>query len=136
MPKMAVIHFTTSPHSQKQRASGMSDGSLPSIMKSIRLPDAIHLPPMYGGTGLLVAEDFAGVKVFRSKDGLGNAAQYLGLVPWNHPSKLLTATKQIGNALDMNLIPFGNSAIPGTAGNAGHFLFPDITAQVSALVAT
>lgn len=60
----------------------------------------------------------------------------LGRVPWNDPSKLLTATKQIGSALDMNLITFGNSAIPGTAGNAGHFLFPDITAQVGALLAT
>ena len=40
-------------------------------MKSIRLPDAIHLPSMYGGTVLLVAEDFAVVQVFRSKDDCG-----------------------------------------------------------------
>ena len=50
-------------------------------MKSIRSPDANHLPLMYGGTVLLVAEDFAGVQLFRSKDGMRNAAEYLGLIP-------------------------------------------------------
>jgi hypothetical protein len=103
--------------------------------QNLSLPDAIHLPPMYGGTVLLVAEDFTGVKVFRSKDGLWNTAEYLGLVAWNDPTRLVTAAKQIGSALYMNVIPFGDSAIPGMARNASHFLYPDITAQVNALLA-
>jgi hypothetical protein len=73
--------------------------------------------------------------VFRSRDGLWNAAESLGLVPWNSSSRLSTAAKRIGSPLYMSVIPFGNSAIPSTARNASHFLFPDITAQVNALLA-
>lgn len=73
--------------------------------------------------------------MFRSRDGLWNAAESLGRVPWNDSSRLSTAAKQIGSSLYMNVIPFGNSAIPSTAGNASHFLFPDITAQANALLA-
>jgi len=104
--------------------------------QNLSLPDAISLPNRYSGTVLLVAEDFAGVKVFRSKDGLWNAAEYLGLITFSNPegNMLCTSVKQIGSAIYMNLIPFGDSAVPGTAGNASQFFYPDITAQVDALL--
>ncbi len=96
--------------------------------------DAVYLPPKYKGTVLLVAEDLAGISVFRSKDGKWRSAEYLGIVPWTNPSLFVTASVQIGNSIYMNIIPFGDSPVPGTAGNQSKFPFPDITHQVEVLL--
>lgn len=98
------------------------------------LPDAISLPPKYKGTVLLVAEDLAGVQVFRSRDGLWKTADYLGLIRWMDSSTVVPAAKQIRDAIYIDALPFGDSAVAGTAGNQSHFLFADITAQVDALL--
>jgi len=100
--------------------------------------DAIYLPPKYGGTVLLVAEDLLGIKVFRSKDGKWKKAEYLGLVPGTDiPNLFVVASVQVGDGLYMVEVPFGNqNQVPGTdAGPQSEFPFPDITAQVEALLA-
>lgn len=101
----------------------------------IESPDAIQLPPRYNGTVLLVAELFKGVSVFWDRKGKWEAAKYLGLVPWLETTvAVVTAPVQVGDAVYMNLIPFG-SAPGGGAGNQTDFLYYDITDKVDALLA-
>ena len=100
---------------------------------TIENPDAIQLPPKYKGIVLLVAELFKGVSVFRDKKGKWEKAEYLGIVPWTDPIIVVTAVVQVGDAIYMNLLPFG----PGEGGGAGNetrFLYYDITAKVDALL--
>jgi hypothetical protein len=99
----------------------------------IENPDAIQLPPRYKGTVLLVAEVFKGVSVFRDKRGTWEKAEYLGRVEWTHPIVVVTAPVQVGDAIYMNLLPFG-SGVDGGAGNETNFLYFDITAQLEALL--
>ncbi|KAF2281579.1 uncharacterized protein EI97DRAFT_473213 [Westerdykella ornata] len=99
----------------------------------IDTPDAIQLPPRYKGTVLLVAELFKGVSVFRDKTGKWKNAEYRGLVEWTDPGSVVTAPVQVGDAVYMNLVPFG-AGPGGGAGNATEFLYYDITAQVDALL--
>jgi hypothetical protein len=101
------------------------------------ITDAIYLPPKYGGTVLLVAEDLLGIKVFRSRDGKWEKAEYLGYVPGTDiPNLVVTAPIQVGDGLYMVELSFGNdNQVPGTdAGPQSEFPFPDITAQVEALL--
>ncbi|KAH7403844.1 hypothetical protein BKA64DRAFT_777559 [Cadophora sp. MPI-SDFR-AT-0126] len=94
--------------------------------------DAIYLPPKYHGTVLLVAEDGPGITVLRSKDGKWNSAEYLGTVPKNLPDiTFATAAVQVGDAVYMVVVPFGDGIVEGTlAGNRTEFTFYDITSQV------
>jgi hypothetical protein len=103
---------------------------------TVGFSDAIYLPPKYKGTVLLVAEDFAGIRVLRSTDGKWESAEYLGLVPWTDSNVFVTASVQVGEGLYMVLEPFGDVTVPGTsAGPRSEFPFVDITQQVEALLA-
>lgn len=99
----------------------------------IEVSDAIQIPPRYKGTVLLVAELFKGVSVFRDKKGTWKEAEYLGLIEWTDPGSVVTAPVQIGDAVYMNLPPFG-AGPGGGAGNATEFLYYDFTAQLDALL--
>ena len=98
--------------------------------------DAIYLPPKYHGTVLLVAEDGPGITVLRSKNGKWNTAEYLGTVPKNLPDlSFVTAAVQVGDAVYMVVVPFGDPIVEGTlAGNRTDFTFYDITEQVERLL--
>ncbi|KAK6211577.1 TRI14 [Colletotrichum tabaci] len=99
---------------------------------------ASYLPPKYRGTVLLIAGG-PGVRVLRSKDGKWDAAEYLGTVekcsfgvPENH---LAAATVQVGDGLNLVVLPKGDELVPGTlAGNRTEFPFYDITDHVEALL--
>lgn len=101
--------------------------------------DAVLLPAKYNNTVLLVAEDTAGVWVFRSKDGKWESAETLGLV-----SNIVTeaqggqvpAAVQIGpDALFMLEEYFTDTIVEGTnAGNRSSFPMVSITAQVDELL--
>ncbi|KAG4415045.1 hypothetical protein IFR04_011817 [Cadophora malorum] len=94
--------------------------------------DAIYLPPGYHGTVLLVAEDGPGITVLRSESGKWNTAEYLGTVPKNLPdSTFATAAVQVGDAIYMVVVPFGDPIVEGTlSGNRTAFTFYDITEEV------
>ncbi|TQN64934.1 Core trichothecene cluster (CTC) protein 14 [Colletotrichum shisoi] len=99
---------------------------------------ASYLPPKYQGTVLLIAGG-PGVRVLRSEDGTWDAAEYLGTVdkclfgvPENH---LATATVQVGDGLNLVVLPKGDELVPGTlAGNRTEFPFFDITDHVETLL--
>lgn len=100
---------------------------------SISGSDAIQLPPKYNGTVLLAAVDASGVQVLRSKDGLWNEAESLGLVSNKVPAAnggFVTGTIQVGKRLYM-IEEFFGDAQPGTR---TAFPFIDITDEVEALV--
>lgn len=103
---------------------------------TIGLTDAIQLPRKYHGTVLLVAERGQGVSVYRDPKGEWKHAEYLGLVPWLETDRITTAPLQVGDAVYLNLEPFGDAGVngPGTAGNRTDFLYVDITAKVDALL--
>lgn len=94
--------------------------------------DAIYLLPKYHGTVLLVAEDGPGITVLRSESGKWNTAEYLGTVPKNLPdSTFATAAVQVGDAIYMMVVPFGDPIVEGTmSGNRTAFTFYDITEEV------
>jgi hypothetical protein len=120
---MAVIYFTASPHSQKQRASGRSHSSLPVYYEKHEATWS-YSPPIdvrrHCSVGCWGFCSGPGVQVERR---LWNAAEYLGFVPWNDPNKLLAVVKQIRSSLYMSVILFGDSAISGTAGKSESFLW-------------
>ncbi|KAK0114895.1 hypothetical protein ONS96_013373 [Cadophora gregata f. sp. sojae] len=101
---------------------------------NIFFSDAIYLPPKYGGTVLLVAEDGVGITVLRSKDGKWTRAEYLGTVPKSQyvtDDIFSTAAVQVGSSVYMVVTTFADPIVPGTlAGSRKEFPFYDITAQV------
>ncbi|GJC88009.1 core trichothecene cluster (CTC) protein 14 [Colletotrichum liriopes] len=101
--------------------------------------DASYLPPKYNGTVLLIAGG-PGIRVLRSKNGKWDNAEYLGTVfkaSFDLPDTYLaTAAIQVGDGLNMVVLPTGDKVVPGTlAGNRTHFPFYDITNQVEELLA-
>lgn len=114
--------------------------------------DACYFPTRYNQTIMLNSEDENGIAVYRSKDRLWDAAEYLGQIPVNNTATgrsangLVTATVQIGDILDgsiyMNLEYFFDPNVPGTTtsdefpygGNRTQYPFFDITAEVEALI--
>ncbi|KAK3331659.1 hypothetical protein B0T19DRAFT_448157 [Cercophora scortea] len=102
--------------------------------------DAIYLPPKYGGSVLLVASNFHGVQVLRSRDRKWRTAEYLGTIP--RPNGTLydggavTAVTQMGpNAVYMIVDWIDFPFVPGTvAGPRRLFPMPDITGDVEALL--
>lgn len=102
-------------------------------LRSISGSDAIYLPPKYNGTVLLAAVDASGVEVLRSKDGLWNSAEGLGLVSNKVPDAqggFVTGTVQVGQRLYM-IEEFFGDAQPG---NRTSFPFVDITSEVERLL--
>ncbi|KAH8898351.1 hypothetical protein GQ53DRAFT_837274 [Thozetella sp. PMI_491] len=100
--------------------------------------DGIHLPVLYNGHILLVAEHVRGVSVLRSQDGSWASAEYLGLIP-NAPGLpagvLAVSTTQIANKLYIVNDWFGDAVVPGTqAGNKTSFPMIEITHQVQNLI--
>ncbi|KAF2743440.1 TRI14-like protein [Sporormia fimetaria CBS 119925] len=103
--------------------------------------DAITLPQKYGGTVLLVSEDFIGISVFESKD-MWETAEYKGMVEIGDvdPGTSNVATVQVGGGKEGGIFrvyePFGDEGLggPGTAGNRTDFLIEDITEEVARLV--
>ncbi|ORY00667.1 hypothetical protein BCR34DRAFT_108407 [Clohesyomyces aquaticus] len=98
--------------------------------------DAISLPPKYNGTVLLVAEDTAGISVFRSKDAKWDSAEYLGLITGATQEIFNTAPVQIAETVYTILEPFGDAGLggPGTAGDRSEFLVRDIGKEIEALL--
>ncbi|KAF2475830.1 uncharacterized protein BDR25DRAFT_379390 [Lindgomyces ingoldianus] len=99
--------------------------------------DAIYLPPKYKGTVLLVAEDSAGISVFRSKDAKWETAEYKGIITGANADIFNTAPIQIGESVYTILEPFGDAGLggPGTAGNRTDFVVRDISEEVERLLA-
>ncbi|KAJ6456704.1 hypothetical protein C8R45DRAFT_844677 [Mycena sanguinolenta] len=103
--------------------------------------DAILLPARYHGTVLLVAEDYVGVTVLRSRDGTWERAETLGTVSNNVTAAqggIVPAVMQIGAEkifavqgffADTPLVAETN------AGNRTAFPMVDITAEVDKLLA-
>ncbi|WYZ35480.1 hypothetical protein EsH8_X_000127 [Colletotrichum jinshuiense] len=101
--------------------------------------DASYLPPKYKGTVLLIAGG-PGIRVLRSKNGNWDTAEYLGTVLKTSfglsDIHLATAAVQVGDGLNMVVLPTGDTVVPGTlAGNRTEFPFYDITDQVEELLA-
>lgn len=100
--------------------------------------DALTLPQKYNGTVLLIAGG-PGIRVFRSKDGKWNDAEFLGTVTRASfnlpPDQLATAAVQVGDGLNLVVVPTGDVVVAGTlAGNRTEFPFYDITTQVEELL--
>ncbi|KAG4438217.1 hypothetical protein IFR05_006290 [Cadophora sp. M221] len=101
--------------------------------------DANYLPPRYKGTVLLLSGG-PGVRVLRSKDGNWDEAEFVGTVLKSDfgiaDAHLVTAVVQVGEGLNMVVLPFGDAVVPGTlAGNRTQFPFYDITGHVDRLLA-
>ncbi|KAK0730213.1 hypothetical protein B0H67DRAFT_478833 [Lasiosphaeris hirsuta] len=104
--------------------------------------DAIYLPPRWGGSVLLVASNFGGIQVLRSKDKLWKTAENLGTIPSPtgglNEGSVATAVVQVGN--DPGLIYLIEGFwdvpwVPGTvAGNRTLFPFPDLTKDIERLL--
>lgn len=102
--------------------------------------DAIYLPPKYGGTVLLVAINFGGVQVLRSKDRKWERCEYLGTIP--NPDTPVTSGSATTGVVQMGSnsiymiddwidFPF----VPGqAAGNRTIFPMIDITDDVERLL--
>ncbi|KAK3382598.1 hypothetical protein B0T24DRAFT_645276 [Lasiosphaeria ovina] len=99
--------------------------------------DAIYLPPKYGGKVLLVASNFGGVLVYRSRDKTWRTSEYLGAVP--RPNGTLydgaatTGVVQIGSNSIYSIIDWIDPFVDGVAGGRSLFPMPDITKQVEDL---
>lgn len=108
------------------------------INATIEFSDAIYLPPRYGGTVLLVAEDAFGVSVLRSKDAKWKTAEYLGRVSnagLAAQGASVTAPIEVGGSLYMLEEFFADTPVAGSsAGNRTAFPLVDITSQVEALL--
>lgn len=97
--------------------------------------DSGYLPPRYGGTVYLLAEDLVGIIVLRSKDGLWNDAEFLGKVVNPVPNSFTTEPVQIADSLYLVPTDVGNiSHINTGPGNQDKFPFIDITAEVEKLL--
>lgn len=68
--------------------------------------------------------------------GSGTPRSILGTVPKNLPDlTFATAAVQVGDAVYMVVVPFGDPTVEGTlAGNRTDFTFYDITEQVEGLL--
>ncbi|KAH6661472.1 hypothetical protein F5X68DRAFT_226122 [Plectosphaerella plurivora] len=100
--------------------------------------DALALPEKYKGTVLLIAGG-PGIRVFRSKNGKWDTAEYLGTVAKTSfglpPNYLATAAVQVGDGLNMVVLQTGDNPVPTEAGNRTSFPFYDITDRVEQLLA-
>lgn len=99
------------------------------------ITDSGYLPPRYGGTVYLLAEDLFGIIVLRSKDGLWDTAEFLGKVPNPVPNSYTTEPVQIGNSIYLVPTDVGNMSHINTGpGTQDKFPFIDITSQVDELL--
>jgi len=101
------------------------------------IPDSLRLPERYGGTVMLMGENYVGVTVLRSLDGWQTAEQ-LGTIKSDFPrfpDRLMSSTVQIGERQFMFGQIFPDEIVPGTkGGNITDFPFFDITDQVEELL--
>ncbi|KAM7211275.1 tri14-like protein [Rhypophila decipiens] len=101
--------------------------------------DKIHFPPAYKHTVALIADDYRGKIVMRSKDGKWKQAEHLGLIPNDYPvffSRITPSTVQLGPKKQYLIgNNFPGPIVPGTTGG-NHSDFPlfDITKEVEKLL--
>jgi len=101
--------------------------------------DGIYLPPVYGGTVLLVSSHDSGIQVLRSTNSW-RTAEHLGTI--KNPSNAATNGSQVTAAVQMGsnsvyIIDefFTDTWVTGqTAGNRSVFPMPDITHQIKELI--
>ncbi|KAM7203292.1 hypothetical protein V8F33_002283 [Rhypophila sp. PSN 637] len=101
--------------------------------------DKIHFPPAYKQTVALIADDYRGTIVLRSKDGRWKEAEHLGLIPNDYPiffERITPSTVQLGPKRQYLIgNNFPGPIVPGTTGG-NHSDFPlfDITREVEKLL--
>jgi len=101
--------------------------------------DTAYLPPTYGGTVMLIANDLQGTTVLRSKDGLWNTAEQLGVIPNDTPAAeggFVPSNIEIAGTMYavQEFFSDANTTLP-RPGNRTNFPLVDITPQVEALLA-
>lgn len=101
--------------------------------------DKIEFPPAYDNKVALVADDYRGTIVLRSRDGTWRQAEHLGLIPSDYPvffSRITPSTVQLGPERQYLIgNNFPGPIVPGTTGG-NHSDFPlfDITREVDKLL--